>query len=108
MLLDDVRTQLVAAWPTDEASCSGAAVWHGDLVAACLRGMRLWFVPLAGGTVAGDPVAALVGEYGRLRAAAVAPDGSLWVLTNNRDGRGDPGPDDDRILRFADGAADGD
>ncbi len=89
-------------WEPAEASPSGIAVHGGAVYVAGLRGQRLWQVPLAeiGETgQVGEPQAHFTGEYGRLRAVEIAPDGSLWVLTNNTDGRGDPRPGDDRILR---------
>jgi glucose/arabinose dehydrogenase len=91
----------LVVWPTSESSCSGAAVVDRLLAVACLRGERLWLVePTAAGGVLGQPRALLTEEYGRLRGAALAPDGSLWVSTSNHDQSGDPGPDDDRIIRL--------
>jgi glucose/arabinose dehydrogenase len=90
----------LVTWPTSQASPSGAAIAGDTLYAAALRGERLWSVPLDGAGGTGEPAAVLAGTYGRLRHVAVAGDGALWVLTSNRDGRGDPAPDDDRVLRF--------
>jgi glucose/arabinose dehydrogenase len=93
---------------TGDASWSGAAIlvggaipqWEGDLFAAGLRGERLYRFDLApdGGIAGAEQL--LVGEHGRLRDAVQAPDGSLWLLTNNTDGRGSPEPADDRVLRL--------
>jgi glucose/arabinose dehydrogenase len=41
----------------------------------------------------------LKGQFGRLRDVVVGPDGMLYVLTSNRDGRGSPASSDDRIIR---------
>ena len=90
----------LVTWPTSQASPSGAAIAGDTLYVAALRGERLWTVPLDGDGGTGEPAAVLAGSYGRLRHAAVAADGALWVLTSNRDGRGDPAADDDRVLRF--------
>ncbi|MBD3941110.1 PQQ-dependent sugar dehydrogenase [Microbacterium sp. NEAU-LLC] len=95
----------VAQWPTSEASPSGLAAVGGTLFLAGLRGERLWQVDTADGGVAGEPAAALTGEFGRLRDVVALPDRSLWVLTNNTDGRGDPGPQDDLLLRVRLGPA---
>lgn len=87
-----------ATWSTDEASPAGLAVVGDTAYLGALRGQRLWSVPLDGDE-AGEPVPYFVEEYGRIRAAVAAPDGSLWISTSNTDGRIAPREGDDRLLR---------
>ena len=90
-------------WPTDEASPSGIAFWQGSIWMAGLRGERLWQIPIDRVRRRTDDRRTGRPPDGRLRPAAdraVAPDGSLWVITSNTDGRGDVRDGDDRILRL--------
>lgn len=89
-------------WRTEEASPSGLAHLDGHLWLASLRGERLWRIDVDGRR-ASRPVDFFVGTYGRMRTVVVAPDGNLWVTTSNRDGRGDPQAEDDRILLVSPG-----
>lgn len=93
----DDFTDPVQQWPPSEASPSGMAVTDQSIVIAGLRGQRLHEVAFDDLSTSTQLWA---GEHGRLRDVAQAPDGSLVVATNNTDGRGEPGPDDDRLLRF--------
>ncbi|MFE4197694.1 PQQ-dependent sugar dehydrogenase [Paenarthrobacter sp. NPDC056912] len=80
-------------WPsTADASPSGLEIAGGVAYTGALRGQRLWTVPLNGDS-AGTPVAYFTGQYGRLRDVARAPDGTLWVVSNNKN------PDFALILR---------
>jgi glucose/arabinose dehydrogenase len=87
-------------WTPDQASPSGTAIVGGSLWVAALRGERLWQVPLGPRSQVGVPMAHFAGDYGRLREVVRAPDGSVWCTTSNRDGRGSPRADDDKILVF--------
>ncbi|BAU31335.1 glucose sorbosone dehydrogenase [Microcella alkaliphila] len=46
----------------------------------------------------GWPVVEGIGGDDRNRDALLGSDGRLWFLTNNTDGRGSPGAEDDRLL----------
>ena len=89
----------LVTWTPERASPAGIAFAEGGLWIAALRGERMWMVPLVDG-VPGTPVSLLEGRFGRLRTVELAPDGSLWLATSNRDGRGEPVPDDDRLIRI--------
>jgi glucose/arabinose dehydrogenase len=87
----------IATWATDDASPSGIAITGDRVYLACLRGEKVYRL----GLDASSPQVLLDGEYGRIRHVEVAPDGALWALTSNRDGRGSPKDGDDRILRLS-------
>lgn len=86
----------VQQWSPSEASPSGIAINDERLYMTALRGEQLWEIPL---TDPGTSSPHFTGEYGRLRDITTGPDGALWLLTNNTDGRGEPAPTDDRLLR---------
>jgi len=86
--------------PTSTCSPAGLAIVNSTAYIGALRGECLFTVPL-NGTTAGKPRRYFTKDYGRIRSIAAAPDGTLWMTTSNTDGRGDPGPDDDLILRVS-------
>lgn len=65
----------------------------------CLRGERIIRVLLEGRRVVTQENL-LEGRYGRIREVAEGPDGAIYFSTSNRDGRGTPAKDDDRIIRL--------
>jgi glucose/arabinose dehydrogenase len=82
----------------DAVAPSGATFSHGDYFFATLRGEALHRLHFDGPRITKDETL-LHGRYGRLRTVVEGPDGALYVLTSNRDGRGEPAADDDRILK---------
>ena len=88
-----------AQWPTDDASPSGLTYVDGTFFLAGLGGQRLWAIYVDEQSETASAVAWFTGEYGRIRDVTPGPDGSLWMLTNNTDGRGSARDGDDRILQ---------
>lgn len=89
----------VVQWPTDDASPSGLASVRDTFFLAGLGGERLWVIQTAGGTVTAEPWFA--GQFGRIRDVVAGPDGSVWMITSNTDGRGEPRDGDDRLVQVA-------
>ena len=96
---DPDYTDPFATWRPENCSPSGIAYARGRLWVAALRGQSLWSVRLDGRN-RGRKVRHFHQRFGRIRTVATAPDGSLWITTSNRDGRGTPTRADDRVIRI--------
>jgi glucose/arabinose dehydrogenase len=73
---------------------AGMAYFEGRIFFAGLRGEALYEYDIESGMIKNH----FFGEYGRLRAVTIGPDGFMYISTSNRDGRGDVRSGDDRII----------
>jgi glucose/arabinose dehydrogenase len=73
--------------------------WSGDYLMGALAGEQIRRLRFDGEEVVIDQ-ALFEGELGRVRTVVEGPDGALYALTSNRDGRGSPTPQDDRVVRI--------
>jgi glucose/arabinose dehydrogenase len=73
--------------------------WTGDYLIGCLVGEQIRRVGFDGDRVTTNE-ALFEGRFGRIRTVVEGPDGALYALTNNTDGRGSPREGDDRVLRI--------
>ena len=90
-----------ACAPASGAFYRGSALkeFTGNFFFGCLRGEGLQRVVLDGRRVVSQE-RLLEHRLGRIRDVTEGPDGALYFSTSNRDGRGSPSRDDDRIMRL--------
>lgn len=73
--------------------------WRNGLLLATLKDATLWRLALsADGSAITGSTPLYRRQFGRLRSILVGPNGQVYLGTSNRDGRGSPSADDDRIL----------
>ena len=79
------------------------AYWKGRLLFAALRGQRIVWVEFRPEEFVQvqEQDSLFVRQQGRIRDVVLGPDGYLYFLTNNLDGRGRPREGDDLLLRIA-------
>ncbi len=73
--------------------------FRGNFFFGNLRGQTIIRVVLDGRRVVSEE-RLLERQYGRIRDVAEGPDGAIYFSTSNKDGRGSPASDDDRILKL--------
>ncbi len=97
--MPDMVTPKKNSGPTTTWAPSGAAFVGNALFFSGLRGQTLYEA-----IINNNKVVALTehfkGKYGRLREVILGPDNMLYITTSNRDGRGTPTKEDDRILKI--------
>lgn len=88
-------------WAPSGITFASQGPWQDKLLVATLRGQQLLSISLnENGSVVESVESWLKNEYGRLREVIQGKDRSIYITTSNRDGRGNPGINDDKIIRI--------
>lgn len=76
--------------------------WKNSLLMTSLKGSRLTVIKLStDGQTALSKTDFYTGTYGRLRDVCVSPEGKVYIAVSNRDSRGLPRADDDKIIEIS-------
>ena len=86
--------------PAASTGGGGCALAANQLFVATSTGRSLAVGSVTRSTV-GTFNSSLQNKYGRLATVVAGTDGALWLTTRNRDGRGTPVADDDRVIRIS-------
>jgi glucose/arabinose dehydrogenase len=97
---NDMIIPIMHSGANDTWAPAGAAILNDTLYFTGLRGEALYSTSIHTNGTLGELVTHFKGEYGRLRAVTVGPDGHLYISTSNLDGRGTPPAGGDKILRI--------
>lgn len=93
MVTPVVTSGVTTTWAPASAAIIGDVLFFGGL-----RGQSLYEAKITANPI--SVIAHFKGKFGRIRDAVVGPDGYLYITTSNKDGRGIPAADDDKIIRI--------
>jgi aldose sugar dehydrogenase len=104
---NNVKEPLMAWTPTlavagiDYYGHDAIPEWKNNILMATLKASELVSIQLGadGRSVTGSQTW-FDNVYGRLRDVCVSPGGRVFIATSNRDGRGNPSAEDDRIIEI--------
>lgn len=75
--------------------------WNNSLIVTSLKAGKLLVLHLdEQGMSVTESTTVYDNELGRLRDVCISPNGSVFISTSNRDGRGSPKPGDDKIIEI--------
>lgn len=102
--IDTIRPFLsseLETWAPSGMAYISEGPWQGYLLVANLIGQQILALRLDESGLQIEAVERwFEDEYGRIRDVVQGPDGSIYILTNNTDGRGNPRPNDDKLIRI--------
>jgi glucose/arabinose dehydrogenase len=94
---ENMEAAQVQSGTMDTWAPSGLAYADSSLFFGGLRGQALYEVQLDENLALKKHLA---DSFGRIRSVVASSDGYLYITTSNRDGRGDPSTQDDRLIKI--------